>query len=191
MVATTTGPSDPDDPVPHAAASNHQTASNPTVPRLDNAAIMRIIIGSVYPAVDTQIERTLYDQDVRYTEGRRQVVAALSAADGPRSAGELVAELAAPLPLSSIYRTLAVLAAAGVVVPHYSTKGLTRYELAEWLTGHHHHLVCAECGTVEDVEIPDAFERELRALVSGIGEHAGFSPTSHALEIEGRCEGCS
>jgi len=26
-----------------------------------------------------------------------------------------------------------------------------RFELAEELSGHHHHLVCARCGKVEDV----------------------------------------
>ena len=50
--------------------------------------------------------------------------------------------------------------------------GITRYEMAEWLAGHHHHLVCIECGAVEDIELPEGLELELERLVgqvSGLG----------------------
>lgn len=141
-------------------------------------------------SLDRQVERHLRDHDVRYTQGRRTVVHALADADGPRSAAELNDELGPAVPLSSLYRTLAVLEESGVVAPHFASKGLTRYELAEWLTGHHHHLVCTECGTVEDVEVPPEVERQVRAIVDQIAGLASFAPTNHALEIDGRCTRC-
>ena len=141
--------------------------------------------------IDQQVERRLREHDIRYTSGRRTVVAALDGADGPRSAAELSDDLDGIVPLSSLYRSLAVLEEAGVVVPHHGTKGLTRYELAEWLSGHHHHLVCIGCGSVDDVDVPAQHEETVRELVAAIGEMAAFSATSHVLEIEGRCAQCA
>jgi Fur family ferric uptake transcriptional regulator len=137
-----------------------------------------------------QVEQQLTDHDVRYTRGRRAVVGALEAADGPRSAAELAPDLPS-VPLSSLYRTLAVLEEAEVVVPHLSTKGIARYELAEWLAGHHHHLVCVGCGRVEDVEVPERYEAQVHELVGELSSQASFSATNHALEIEGMCSDCA
>ena len=136
-----------------------------------------------------QVEQRLIDHDVRYTRGRRAVVDALDAANGPRSAAELVPDLPS-VPVSSLYRTLAVLEDADIVVPHLSTKGVARYELAEWLAGHHHHLVCVECGRVEDVDVPERYETQVHELVDAISAQASFTATNHALEIEGTCSAC-
>jgi Fe2+ or Zn2+ uptake regulation protein len=83
-----------------------------------------------------------------------------------------------------------VLEDAGIVRPHHSSKSVTRYELSEWLTGHHHHLVCQECGTVEDVEMDQETERQLEEIVTRIGSVVAFEPTDHALEIDGVCARC-
>jgi Fur family transcriptional regulator, ferric uptake regulator len=140
--------------------------------------------------LDREVELRLRDHDVRFTKGRQSVVEALARASGPMSAAELTEE-APDVPLSSIYRTLAVLEEAGVVTNHLGAKGLTRFELAEWLTGHHHHLVCIDCGSVSDVDIPAAKEKSVRSLVSEIAALASFEATDHALEIEGRCSRCA
>lgn len=141
--------------------------------------------------LERQVETRLREHDVRFTKGRRVVVAALARANGPMSAAELDEGLGPEVPLSSLYRTLSVLEDAGVVAHHLGAKGLTRFELAEWLTGHHHHLVCVDCGSVSDVDIPEAKEESVRALVSEIAALASFSPTDHALEIEGHCTRCA
>ena len=142
-------------------------------------------------AVERQVELRLFDRDVRYTRGRRAVVDTLSRASGPMSAAELSVVLHPEVPLSSIYRTLAVLEEAGVVSHHLGLKGLTRFELAEWLTGHHHHLVCVSCGSVSDIDTPPSKEDSVRRLVSDIAALGSFQATDHALEIEGRCARCA
>lgn len=142
-------------------------------------------------ALDRDVEHRLRDHDARYTTARRAVVAALAAADGPRSAAELNAAIGAAVPVSSLYRTLAVLESAEVVVLHFAAKGVARYELAEWITGHHHHLICIECGSVEDIAIPQPYEAKVRDLVDQIGSSVSFTPVAHALEIEGRCADCA
>lgn len=140
--------------------------------------------------LEKQIASRLQERDIRLTTGRRTIVRSLGLADGPRSASDLYDSIGDTVPLSSIYRTLAVLEDAGVVSPHYSTKGVTRYELAEWLMGHHHHLVCINCGQVEDIEIGDEIESQLESIVEKIGQEASFAPRDHALEIDGRCSRC-
>lgn len=142
------------------------------------------------PSIEREVQKRLEDRQVRYTTGRRAVVAALAGSDGPRSASELHSEIGPGVPLSSLYRSLTTLEEAGVVVPHFGAKSLTRYELAEWLTGHHHHLVCINCGAVEDVDIPQAHEHHVRDLVEAISSQASFTPLNHALEIEGRSARC-
>lgn len=138
-----------------------------------------------------QIQERLADRNTRYTDGRRVVVKALVAANGPRSAAELHADLGRAIPLSTLYRTLSVLEHTGIVIPHFANKSLARYELAEWLTGHHHHLVCLECGQVDDVDVPHEYESQVDELVLAISSTVSFLPKNHALEIEGRCVRCA
>jgi len=145
----------------------------------------------VKSTLERQVELRLLDHDIRYTKGRRAVVSALASASGPLSAAELADSLGSLVPLSSLYRTLAVLEDAGVVAHHLGAKGLTRYELAEWLAGHHHHLVCVDCGVVDDIEIPTSQEESVRALVADVAARAAFAPTDHTLEIEGHCARCA
>lgn len=143
------------------------------------------------PTLDRQVERRLAEAAVRYTKGRRVVIRALAEADGPRSAAELSQVIGESVPISSLYRTLAVLEQAGVLAPHYSSPGLTRYELAEWLSGHHHHLVCIACGHVQDLPASDTIEDRLQAIVADVAREASFTELNHALEIEGHCARCT
>ena len=142
------------------------------------------------PTIDRQVERRLAEVEVRYTKGRRRVIDALANADGPRSAAELNRIIGESVPLSSLYRSLAVLEEAGVLAPHYSSARLTRYELAEWLSGHHHHLVCLDCGQVQDLPLSSGVEDRLVELVAAVARDVSFTETSHTLEIEGRCGRC-
>ncbi len=141
--------------------------------------------------LEREIQSRLSEYEIRFTQGRKAVVAALAASEGPRSAAEIHDTIDGRVPLSSLYRSLSVLEEAGVLEPHHGTKGITRYELAEWLTGHHHHLVCVDCGSVDDVHLSSAAEAELERLVSTITAEADFRGTGHALEIDGRCGRCS
>lgn len=141
--------------------------------------------------LDRQVELQLFEHDARYTKGRRAVVNALAEAPGPMSAAELAGVVGDTVPLSSLYRTLSILEEVGVVTNHPGARGMTRFELDEWLTGHHHHLVCVSCGRVSDIEVPAGEEERLRTLVTEVAGLAAFTPSDHALEIEGVCSECS
>jgi Fe2+ or Zn2+ uptake regulation protein len=64
------------------------------------------------------------------------------------------------------------------------------YELAEHLTEHHHHLVCSTCGTVRDVVVPDALERDLDSALTKLAKREGFALDHHRLDLIGRCASC-
>ena len=92
---------------------------------------------------------------------------------------------------SSLYRNLTVLQEAGVVTRVMSSQEGGLYELAEHLTGHHHHLVCSECGDVRDVKVPDALEHDLDTALLRLAKREGFSLDHHRLDLIGRCAQCS
>ncbi len=140
--------------------------------------------------LERQIVARLADDGLRFTVARAAIIRCLGSADGPRSAAELSEDLDGHVPLSSLYRSLGVLEEAGILEPHHGTRGITRYELAEWLSGHHHHLVCVACGAVDDVRLPDVLEASLQGLVADITDAVGFAAVGHSLEIEGTCRRC-
>ena len=142
--------------------------------------------------LDRAVRTRLSEREVRYTAARRLVVAALDRSSGPRSVADLHGLLEGEIPVSSLYRTLAVLDAAGILNREQGADGTARYELAEWITGHHHHhLVCVECGKVQDVEVSESIEVEIGSLIERLAGTAGYQVTGHRIDIEGRCAACS
>ena len=126
----------------------------------------------------------------RYTAARRQLVDAMASAGGPQPVHDIVAR-GPGLPLSSAYRNLADLAQAGVVVRVTATDDVARYELAEDLAGHHHHLLCTGCGVVVDFTLSGSVERALLAAAAQAANSTGFQATGHRVDLLGVCERCS
>ena len=65
-----------------------------------------------------------------------------------------------------------------------------RFELAEDLTEHHHHLICSSCGGVEDFTAPASLERTLRKVTRELADTSGFLAEAHRLDLVGVCAGC-
>jgi Fur family ferric uptake transcriptional regulator len=145
-------------------------------------------IGAVGEIHD-EVKRTLAKHGVQYTRGRRAVIRALQMMSGPATAADIHADLDAA-PLSSLYRSLTVLNDMGVIRKHHDSDGLARFELAEWLGGHHHHVVCLNCGSVEDVSVDSRTETMLEGLATSLATAVGYEPSGHVLEIEGLCRHC-
>ena len=140
--------------------------------------------------LEQAVEQRLASDGVRLTRGRRSTVQAILEAGGPRTAAEIQVELGDAVPLSSLYRSLSVLTESGVLVAQHDSGGIMRFELAEWLTGHHHHFVCVSCGTAIDVTPNPDQERAIETLIEEMASANGFAVTGHRFEIEGRCRSC-
>ena len=125
----------------------------------------------------------------RYTRGRRALVEVLAAARRPLTLPEIVAA-AADLPQSSAYRHLALLEVGGVVHRISIGGDRARFELAEPLLGHHHHLICVACGDVGDVRLAGPLEEAVDAALDAAAREIGFAPSHHILDLYGHCANC-
>ena len=137
----------------------------------------------------TVVEQRLRRADQRYTSGRRAIVDLLVSAGHPVSIGD-IAERLPGLPRSSAYRHLTDLYAAGLVRRVAAGDEFTRFELAEDLTEHHHHLLCVNCGKVIDVTLPADFEQQMIAAIGRLASAEGFEAHGHQLDVIGLCAAC-
>lgn len=136
-----------------------------------------------------EVASRLRRAEQRYTRGRRRLIEVLGAGEGPLTIPQIL-DGGADLAQSSVYRNLTVLEAAGVVTRIVTQHDFASYELAEDLTGHHHHLICSSCGEVSDFSLPPAVESQLEAALDGIGRANDFGVDAHRLDLVGRCATC-
>jgi Fur family transcriptional regulator, ferric uptake regulator len=139
----------------------------------------------IHDVVDDQLRRTRQ----RYTRGRRQLVELLVATDRPLTIPELLGR-GPRQSQSSLYRNLAILEQCGTVHRIASTDDVARYELTEELAGHHHHLVCSQCGRIADVTLPAGVETALTAAAEAARDQHAFEVDAHRVELLGTCAGC-
>jgi len=125
-----------------------------------------------------------------YTSGRRELVDLLLDIGRPATMADVLGQRPT-LVQSSVYRNMADLERTGIVRRVAGSDELIRVELAEEIIGHHHHLVCTQCGTVDDFTVPEAAERALRDALEAIARAGSFVPEDHRLDVLGRCKPCS
>lgn len=140
-------------------------------------------------ALDDEVTALLSAADHRYTDGRRRLVAALHASDRPLTITQIV-EADGALPQSTIYRNLTILEDVGAVTRIASSDEFSRYELAEQLTEHHHHLICSSCGDIADFSLDAEVESTLAKALERAAEDAGFAIEAHRLDLLGTCATC-
>ncbi len=132
----------------------------------------------------------LHADGQRYTPRRRALVELLLELEQPATIPQLL-ERRRDLAQSSVYRNLAVLERAGVVHRIVTTDEFARYELAEDLTEHHHHLICDHCGDVSDFTVPAALEQDLATALARVARRTGFQVSDHRLDLVGTCARCT
>ena len=140
-------------------------------------------------AVHDEIARRLAGDDQRYTPLRRALVDTLAGSGRPLTIPEILA--ATPnLPQSSAYRNVTTLMDAGVVRRVAGTDDHGRFELAEGFSGHHHHLVCATCGKVDDIRASPRLERALAEATRAAADEQGYDVIEHRFDLVGVCPAC-
>jgi len=125
----------------------------------------------------------------RLTPNRERIVDVLAGATRPLTITEILAA-ANGLAQSSVYRNLVVLEQAGVVHRIVTHDEFARFELTEELTGHHHHLICSQCGMIEDVPASAGLEESVRDAVTQITRATGFRTEHHRIDLVGVCGRC-
>lgn len=92
----------------------------------------------------------------------------------------LLAEGDSEIGLATIYRVLTQFEQAGLLVRHHFETGKAVFELNQG--GHHDHLVCTQCGRVEEFYDPEIERRQER-----IAKERGFHIREHALYLLADC----
>jgi Fur family transcriptional regulator, ferric uptake regulator len=123
---------------------------------------------------------------VRSTRQRSAVAALLDELEDFHSAQdihELLKKRGEAIGLTTVYRSLQVLADANQVDVLRTDDGGNAYRRCS--QGHHHHLVCRNCGRTVEVDGP-AVERWAR----GVSKTHGFVDVEHTVEVVGTCPDC-
>ena len=82
--------------------------------------------------------------------------------------------------LATVYRVLTQFEAAGLVSRHHFEGGMAVFELNRG--EHHDHVVCMDCGRVEEFNDPGIEERQAAAA-----QRLGFAIADHSLILYGHC----
>lgn len=85
---------------------------------------------------------------------------------------------------ATVYRTLKLLAEAGLAEERRFDDGFTRFEFKS-RSGHHDHLICTRCGAIVEFE-----NERIEALQHDVARKRGFKVHSHKLELYGLCSDC-
>lgn len=122
---------------------------------------------------------------LKLTAHRETILNFINASNVHWDAEELARALAGSgkaIGIATIYRGLAALDEAGLICS-IQFGGRKRYERAN--KRHHDHLLCTDCGIVEEFMQP-----EIEALQERVAKSKKFKMTGHQLLIYGLCEEC-
>lgn len=127
----------------------------------------------------------LHDKKVRLTTSRAAIIDLIYKSQAPVSAPEILQRLAKnnlKVNKTTVYRELAFLVKNGIACEVYLSPELVHYESA--LLPHHHHLVCDNCGSVEEISVDES-------ILAGIMKKSRFTIKRHTMEFFGLCPRCA
>lgn len=125
--------------------------------------------------------------NVRHTRQRQAITGLLGQRDEFASAQTLHDELKRrgdSVGLTTVYRNLAALAAAGEVDVLTREDGETLYRRCS--SEHHHHLVCRRCGATVEIAGPT-----VETWADSVAAAHGYSDVAHTIELLGTCANCA
>lgn len=128
----------------------------------------------------------LRNKGFRITKIREAVVSILSSITKPITASEISSgiykkDLSANK--TTIYRELEFLRKQNMIDEVEFGDGKKRYEINN---GHHHHIVCVDCGAVSDIN----FDVDLAQHEREISKQTDFKILEHTIEFFGLCKKC-
>ncbi|GAC1341138.1 MAG: hypothetical protein NVSMB23_12280 [Myxococcales bacterium] len=138
-------------------------------------------------AARERLSRWIAERGLKSTRQRDLIVDTFFNATGHLSVEELLAEVSrrdGHVGAATVYRTMKILADAGLASARHFDDGQTRYEAA--LDRHHHdHLICTSCHAIVEFE-----NERIEELQDQVAQQHGFTVTRHKLELYGLCSAC-
>jgi Fur family ferric uptake transcriptional regulator len=134
-----------------------------------------------------QLMEYLAGQGLKSTQQRDEILKVFVGAGRHLSAEELYALVKKSYPgigYATVYRTLKLLAEAGLAEERRFEDGFTRYEYRA-TNGHHDHLICTKCGSIIEFE-----NARIEELQQDVARKNKFLVQNHKLELYGLCAVC-
>ena len=131
----------------------------------------------------TQLLDTLEERGHRSTSPRKAVINAIAGQNKHFTAEELREQLPS-VGRATIYRSLRLLVESGVLCRVLLEDGDLHYQLSH--RGHHHHLLCVECGSSQDL-----LGCDIEDLLQTVSAAHQFQLSGHWLEVYGKCNQCT
>jgi Fur family ferric uptake transcriptional regulator len=135
---------------------------------------------------EKKLTTTLKRHGYKLTPQRRAVISAIASSPDhltPAALHQKVSQDHPTIGLATIYRTLKILAELELICELHAGGSCHSYTIAA--PGHHHHLICTECG-----EVIDFSGYNLDDLEARLCRETGFEIEGHLLEFIGRCQNC-
>jgi Fur family transcriptional regulator, ferric uptake regulator len=110
---------------------------------------------------------------------KQKILNLLENSDLPVSVPDILVKVKANK--TTVYRELDQFLSDGLVKEVEFGDGKKRYEIEK---SHHHHLVCKNCGKIEDIEINE------KSLLTKIKTKSNFKIENHSIEFFGLCNLC-
>jgi Fur family transcriptional regulator, ferric uptake regulator len=139
-----------------------------------------------HPVVDRFVAY-LREHNLPVTAQRLAIAEALLTSERHLSAEEVAQEVTArgrKVGTATVYRTIDTLLESGLLVERDFGEGFRRFEPARDVP-HHEHLVCTQCGKVEEFR-----DERLERMTTIVAESRGFARQRHRLVIHGICRDC-
>jgi Fe2+/Zn2+ uptake regulation proteins len=133
------------------------------------------------------IIQTLKKRGGRITHQRLSIIDVLLESEVPQTAIQLLEQVEkndSCIGLDTVYRNLKTLVNLGIInqIGDNGKKG-SRFELAD---GHHHHIVCTQCGHMERLFYCPMNEERMTSEIN----RTGFILGTHRMELFGLCPEC-
>lgn len=137
-----------------------------------------------------RIKKQLHAKSYKLTPQRESTLRVLLEREKDHLSAEdiflFVKEKSPDIGLATVYRTLELLSELDIVDKINFGDGVSRYDLRKEGAKHfHHHLVCMDCGTVEEI-VEDLLE-DVEQIVE---RDWGFQVKDHRLTFHGICKQC-
>ncbi len=118
----------------------------------------------------------------RMTGSRRRVLDVLVSMPAHFTADDVLRELP-DVGRATVFRTMKLLQDLNLVCRVLLEDGSLHYRISA--RGHHHHLVCRDCGRIEDFSNCD-----VSSLIDQLSASTEYEIEGHWLEVYGRCSAC-
>jgi Fe2+ or Zn2+ uptake regulation protein len=138
------------------------------------------------PHDDAELSELLRERGLRATSQRVVMHRLLRDRARHLSAEELLSEASERLPgvsLPTVYSTLELFERLGIVRRVNGGGGTLLWDTRP---DAHHHMICRNCGRIEDLETPLDLERARRSA-----SRAGFQPDRAEVVVSGLCAACA